>query len=222
MTVFCAPLVRALGRQAYEPVWVAMREHCAARTADDPDELWWLEHEPVYTLGKAGRQEHLLRHVDTPVLRSDRGGQITWHGQGQLVVYSLLDLRRLGLTARGAVTLLENTVIAALAEVGVEGRARADAPGVYVDGAKVAALGLRVSRGCCYHGLSLNVDCDLAPFAAIDPCGHAGLAVTRTADLGCSDGVTAWASRVTDVLSARLTARAATDTPAPSQLASAA
>lgn len=222
MTVFCAPLVRALGRQAYEPVWVAMREHCAARTADSPDELWWLEHEPVYTLGKAGRQEHLLRHVDTPVLRSDRGGQITWHGPGQVVVYSLLDLRRLGLTARGAVTLLENTVIAALAEVGVEGRARADAPGVYVDGAKVAALGLRVSRGCCYHGLSLNVDCDLAPFAAIDPCGHAGLAVTRTADLGCRDGVTAWASRVTDALSARLTARAATDTPAPSQLASAA
>jgi lipoyl(octanoyl) transferase len=163
-----------------------------------------------------------LRHVDTPVLRSDRGGQITWHGPGQLVVYSLLDLRRLGLTARGAVSLLENTVIAALAEVGVEGRARADAPGVYVDGAKVAALGLRVSRGCCYHGLSLNVDCDLAPFAAIDPCGHAGLAVTRTADLGCRDGVTAWASRVTDALSARLTARAATDTPAPSQLASAA
>lgn len=222
MTVFCAPLVRALGRQAYEPVWVAMREHCAARTADSPDELWWLEHEPVYTLGKAGRQEHLLRHVDTPVLRSDRGGQITWHGPGQVVVYSLLDLRRLGLTARGAVSLLENTVIAALAEVGVEGRARADAPGVYVDGAKVAALGLRVSRGCCYHGLSLNVDCDLAPFAAIDPCGHAGLAVTRTADLGCSDGVTAWASRVTDALSTRLTARAATDTPAPSQLASAA
>ena len=220
--MFCAPLVRALGRQAYEPVWVAMREHCAARTADSPDELWWLEHEPVYTLGKAGRQEHLLRHVDTPVLRSDRGGQITWHGPGQLVVYSLLDLRRLGLTARGAVSLLENTVIAALAEVGVEGRARADAPGVYVDGAKVAALGLRVSRGCCYHGLSLNVDCDLAPFAAIDPCGHAGLAVTRTADLGCSDGVTAWASRVTDALSARLTARAGTDTPAPSQLASAA
>ncbi|NBU12201.1 MAG: lipoyl(octanoyl) transferase, partial [Betaproteobacteria bacterium] len=172
--------------------------------------------------GKAGRQEHLLRHVDTPVLRSDRGGQITWHGPGQLVVYSLLDLRRLGLTARGAVSLLENTVIAALAEVGVEGRARADAPGVYVDGAKVAALGLRVSRGCCYHGLSLNVDCDLAPFAAIDPCGHAGLAVTRTADLGCRDGVTAWASRVTDALSARLTARAGTDTPAPSQLASAA
>jgi lipoyl(octanoyl) transferase len=222
VTVFCGPLVRALGRQAYEPVWVAMREHCAARTADSPDELWWLEHEPVYTLGKAGRQEHLLRHVDTPVLRSDRGGQITWHGPGQLVVYSLLDLRRLGLTARGAVSLLENTVIAALAEVGVEGRARADAPGVYVDGAKVAALGLRVSRGCCYHGLSLNVDCDLAPFAAIDPCGHAGLAVTRTTDLGCSDGVTAWASRVTDALSARLTARAATDTPAPSQLASAA
>ena len=220
--MFCAPLVRALGRQAYEPVWVAMREHCAARTADSPDELWWLEHEPVYTLGKAGRQEHLLRHVDTPVLRSDRGGQITWHGPGQLVVYSLLDLRRLGLTARGAVSLLENTVIAALAEVGVEGRARADAPGVYVDGAKVAALGLRVSRGCCYHGLSLNVDCDLAPFAAIDPCGHAGLAVTRTADLGCSDGVTAWASRVTDALSTRLTAQAGTDTPAPSQLASAA
>ena len=220
--MFCAPLVRALGRQAYEPVWVAMREHCAARTADSPDELWWLEHEPVYTLGKAGRQEHLLRHVDTPVLRSDRGGQITWHGPGQLVVYSLLDLRRLRLTARGAVSLLENTVIAALAEVGVEGRARADAPGVYVDGAKVAALGLRVSRGCCYHGLSLNVDCDLAPFAAIDPCGHAGLAVTRTADLGCSDGVTAWASRVTDALSTRLTAQAGTDTPAPSQLASAA
>lgn len=174
-----------------------MREHCAARDGDTPDELWWLEHEPVYTLGKAGRPEHVVGDTGgTPVLRSDRGGQITWHGPGQLVVYTLLDLQRVGMTVRDAVSLLEDAVVAALAEAGIRGQSRRDAPGVYVDGAKVAAVGLRVSRGCCYHGLALNVDCDLAAFAAIDPCGYKGMPVTRTADLGNADGVEAWAERI--------------------------
>lgn len=200
-------ITRALGRQAYEPVWQVMREFTATRSAEAADELWWLEHEPVYTLGKAGRIAHLHDACDTPVVVCDRGGQVTWHGPGQLIVYTLLDLRRLGLTARGAVSLLEDAVVAALAGAGIAAAARADAPGVYVDGAKIASLGLRVSRGCCYHGLALNVDCDLAPFSRIDPCGMAGLAMTRTADRGCADSVADWAARVIDALTARIAAR---------------
>lgn len=199
--------LRALGRQPYTPVWQAMQRFTATRTAAQPDQLWWLEHEPVYTLGKAGRMAHLRDAGATPVVVSDRGGQVTWHGPGQLVVYTLLDLRRLGLTPRGAVSLLEGATLAALAGAGIRGRARADAPGVYVDGAKVASLGLRVSRGCCYHGLALNVDCELAGFDRIDPCGLRGLAVTRTTDLGCGEGVAAWAGRVCRSLVAAIAAR---------------
>jgi lipoyl(octanoyl) transferase len=201
-----APLRRALGRQAYESVWRMMREFTDARSADTADQLWWLEHEPVYTLGRAGRMVHLHEARDTPVVISDRGGQVTWHGPGQLIVYTLLDLRRLGLTARGAVSMIEDALIEALAGIGIAAAARTDAPGVYVDGAKIASLGLRVSRGCCYHGLALNVDCDLAPFSRIDPCGMAGLAMTRTADLGCAHTVTDWAPRVLGALTMRIAA----------------
>lgn len=156
----------------------------AARTAATPDELWWLEHDPVFTLGQAGRAEHVLAPADIPVLHSDRGGQVTYHGPGQLVGYLLLDVRRLGIGVRALVSAIENAVITVLGTWGIEASARADAPGVYVDGAKIAALGLRVRRGCSYHGLALNVDMDLEPFARINPCGMAGLAVTQLADFG--------------------------------------
>jgi len=172
------PLQRALGRQPYEPVWRAMREFTAGRGVDAADQLWWLEHEPVYTLGKAGRMAHIHDAGDTPVVVSDRGGQVTWHGPGQFVVYTLLDLRRLGLTVRALVRTLEDAVVGLLAEHGLAARGDVDRPGVYVGTAKIAALGLKVRGGCCYHGLSLNVDMDLSVFAPIDPCGYPGLAVT--------------------------------------------
>jgi lipoyl(octanoyl) transferase len=161
-----------------------MRELTEARGPSTPDELWLLEHPPVYTLGQAGRREHVRAPGRIEVVASDRGGQVTYHGPGQLVAYLLLDLRRAGLGVRGLVTLLEDAVVALLHEHGVAGEGRRDAPGVYVQGAKVAALGLRVRRGCCYHGLALNVDMDLEPFARIDPCGYRGLPVTQLRDLG--------------------------------------
>jgi lipoyl(octanoyl) transferase len=176
--------VRWLGRCEYADAWQRMRAFTDARSAVTPDEIWLLEHPPVYTLGQAGRREHLLAPGDIPVVQSDRGGQVTYHGPGQAVVYTLLDLRRLGIGVRTAVQCLEGAVIDLLAEHGVRGARRAGAPGVYVDGAKVAALGLRVRRRCAYHGVALNVDLDLEPFRRIDPCGYAGLPVTRLADLG--------------------------------------
>ena len=161
-----------------------MRAFTEGREPDTADELWLCEHPAVYTLGQAGRHEHLHEAGDTPLVETDRGGQITWHGPGQLVLYVLLDLRRRGLGVRELVVALENAVIDLLAAEGVRAAGRRDAPGVYVEGAKIAALGLRVRRGRTYHGLALNVDCDLAAFDRIDPCGYRGLAVTRTADLG--------------------------------------
>jgi len=176
--------VRRLGRVEYQRAYDRMREFSATRTATTPDELWLLEHPPVYTLGQAGKPEHLLRGNGIPVARVDRGGQVTYHGPGQVVAYVLLDLRRRGLTVKRLVGQLEQAVIDLLASHGVEGARRAGAPGVYVGGAKVAALGLRVRGGCTYHGLALNVDMDLAPFRDINPCGYEGLAVTQLADLG--------------------------------------
>jgi lipoyl(octanoyl) transferase len=176
--------VRRLGRVEYQRAYDRMREFSATRTATTPDELWLLEHPPVYTLGQAGKLEHLLRGNGIPVARVDRGGQVTYHGPGQVVAYVLLDLRRRGLTVKRLVGQLEQAVIDLLASHGVEGARRAGAPGVYVGGAKVAALGLRVRGGCTYHGLALNVDMDLAPFRDINPCGYEGLAVTQLADLG--------------------------------------
>ncbi len=184
--------VRELGRVEYEPTWRAMQSFSLARAADAADELWLLEHPPVYTLGVAGRPGHLPR-IDNgiPVVRTDRGGQVTYHGPGQIVAYLLLDLRRRGLTIRPLVRLMERCVIDLLASYGIAAAGRVDAPGVYVGGAKIAALGLRVRNGCCYHGLAFNVDMDLSPFRSIDPCGYPGLAVTQARDLGIRDTIEA-------------------------------
>ncbi|MDR3221811.1 MAG: lipoyl(octanoyl) transferase LipB [Candidatus Accumulibacter sp.] len=184
-------LVRSLGRVDYLPAWRAMIDFTAARTQATADELWLCEHPPVYTLGQAGKPEHRLADNGIPLVKVDRGGQITYHGPGQVVVYPLLDLKRRGLKVRDLVSRLEQAVIDLLAEYGVAARRLANAPGVYIDRgdgasypAKIAALGLRIRRACCYHGLSLNVDMELAPFAAINPCGYPGLPVTQTRDLG--------------------------------------
>ncbi len=177
-------IVRQLGRVEYEPTWRAMQAFTARRTADTPDELWLLEHPPVYTLGQAGKVEHLIAATDIPVVPIDRGGQITYHGPGQVVAYVLVDLRRRGFGIRELVGRMEQAVIGLLATQGVAAERLAGAPGVYVGGAKIAALGLRVRHGCTYHGLALNVDMDLAPFAAINPCGYPGMAVTQCRNLG--------------------------------------
>jgi lipoyl(octanoyl) transferase len=181
-----APIrVRHLGRAEYEPTWRAMQDFTTRRGADTADELWLTEHPPVYTLGVAGRKEHLPRADNgIPVIKVDRGGQITYHGPGQIVAYLLLDLRRRGFGVRPLVRLMEVAVIDLLAGYGVTAAARVEAPGVYVGNAKIAALGLRVKHGCCYHGLALNADMDLAPFRAIDPCGYPGLEITQMRDAG--------------------------------------
>ena len=176
--------VRSLGRLEYVPTWRAMQDFTARRTAETPDEIWLLEHPPVYTQGQAGKPEHLIAETDIPVVPIDRGGQITYHGPGQVVAYVLVDLRRRGYGIRELVARLEQAVIDLLAAQGVAAARLAGAPGVYVAGAKIAALGLRVKHGCTYHGLALNVDMDLAPFAAINPCGYAGMPVTQCRDLG--------------------------------------
>lgn len=175
---------RWLGLRDYGEVFAAQQAFTEERDETTPDELWSLEHPPVFTQGQAGRAEHVLVPGDIPVVQSDRGGQVTYHGPGQLVVYLLLDCRRRGLGVRALVSLIEDSLVAVLDGWGIAGAARADAPGVYVDGAKIASLGLRIRRGRSYHGLSLNVTVDPEPFSRIDPCGMAGLAVTRLADLG--------------------------------------
>ncbi len=178
------PVVKRLGRVDYEPTFQAMQDFTAGRTAETPDELWIVEHPPVYTLGQAGKPEHILEDVGIPVVRIDRGGQVTYHGPGQVVIYLLLDLQRLKIKVRELVTAIEQAVIDFLAAQGVAAERREGAPGVYVGEAKIAALGLKIKNGCSYHGLSLNVDMDLYPFTAINPCGYAGLRVTQTRDLG--------------------------------------
>ena len=183
--------IRALGRVAYEPTWRAMQALNGARDSDTPDELWLLEHPPVYTLGLAGRREHVLSPGAIPVIATDRGGQVTYHGPGQAVAYVLLDLRRRGLGVKELVRRLEQATIELLAARGIAGERRAGMPGIYVGGAKIAAIGLRVARGCSSHGIALNADLDLEPFARIDPCGYPGLACTRLADLGVRDSIDA-------------------------------
>lgn len=177
-------LVKQLGLQPYEIVWRAMRDYTDQRTPSSPDQLWLLQHPPVFTLGQAGKPEHLLSPGEIPVLKTDRGGQVTYHGPGQLIAYLLLDLRRAKLGVRALVSQLEQSVISLLAEQSIRAASRPDAPGVYVDECKIASLGLRVRRGCSFHGLSLNVDMDLEPFSRINPCGYPGLAVTQLVDLG--------------------------------------
>jgi lipoyl(octanoyl) transferase len=177
-----APLIRQLGLAPYEPTWRAMQRFTNDRESATPDEIWFVEHPPVFTLGLNASREHLLAPGDIPVVQIDRGGQVTYHGPGQLVIYPLVDLRRRGLNVRELVEALENAVIAYAAELGVTAIGSRQAPGVYVDGAKLASVGLRIRRGASYHGLALNVSLDLEPFERINVCGHRGLTVTRLAD----------------------------------------
>ncbi|MDP2882048.1 MAG: lipoyl(octanoyl) transferase LipB [Azonexus sp.] len=176
------PVVKRLGRVDYQPTFQAMQDFTASRTAETPDEIWIVEHPPVYTLGQAGKPEHILKDVGIPIVKIDRGGQVTYHGPGQVVIYLLLDLARLKIKVRELVTAIEQAVINLLAKHGVTAEQRDGAPGVYVGEAKIAALGLRIRNGCSYHGVSLNVDMDLSPFAAINPCGYAGLKIIQTKD----------------------------------------
>jgi len=171
--------VRHLGEVDYDETWQKMRDFTDNRQKDTPDELWFLQHPAVYTLGKNGKPEHVLNSAEIPVINSDRGGQVTYHGPGQIVVYTLLDLNRLNIGVRALVTGLEQVIIDLLSDYGIAANARRDAPGVYVNDAKIAALGLRVRKGCSFHGLALNVAMDLEPFSRINPCGYEGLEVTQ-------------------------------------------
>ena len=185
-----APIrVEYLGRSDYRQTWRAMQDFTNARLSDTPDELWVTEHPPVFTQGLNGRAEHLLAPGDIPVVQIDRGGQVTYHGPGQLVLYCMLDLNRLGLGVKRLVRLLETSVIELLRDYAIDAHGRPGAPGVYVGEAKIAALGLRIRKGCCYHGLSLNVNVDLEPFSRINPCGFQGLEVTRMLDFGVDANV---------------------------------
>ncbi|WP_296250959.1 lipoyl(octanoyl) transferase LipB [uncultured Stenotrophomonas sp.] len=184
-------LLRDLGRQGYEPVWHAMQQFTDTRGDATADELWVVEHDPVFTLGQAGKPEHVLAAGDIPVLHVDRGGQVTYHGPGQIVVYPLLDLRRLGIGVRDYVCRIEQAIIDTLDEWNIGAERMDGAPGVYVGGAKIAALGIRVRRGCSFHGLAFNVSLDLEPFHRINPCGYAGMQVTSVLDLGGPSGIEA-------------------------------
>lgn len=177
-------VIRHLGLAEYEPTWRAMQKFTDEREPDTDDEIWFLEHPPVFTQGLTGKPEHVLAPGDIPVVGIDRGGQVTYHGPGQLVVYPLVNLKRLRLGVRDLVTGLEQAVIETVSGYGIEAESRPDAPGVYVRGRKLASLGLRIRRGCSYHGLAFNVCMDLEPFSRINPCGYAGLEVTQLADLG--------------------------------------
>ncbi|OAJ70796.1 octanoyltransferase [Methylobacillus sp. MM3] len=181
-----------------------MQAYTAQRTPDSPDELWLTEHPPVYTLGLNRKDVRMPWRADIPLVRTDRGGKITYHGPGQIVIYLLLDIKRQGLTVRQLVDRMEGAIITLLAEHGVSAEGRPDAPGVYVNGSKIASLGLRLKNGCCYHGLSLNVDMDLSPFKAIDPCGYRGLQVTQTRNLGIAVDCDTLAQRLIALLQNQL------------------
>ncbi len=178
------PVVHHLGRTEFEDTWRAMQDFSTNRDAKTPDEFWLTEHNPVYTLGLNRKDVRMPSRDDIPVVNTDRGGKITYHGPGQSIIYVLIDLKRKGINVRQLVSGMENAVVKLLAEANTHGLARADAPGVYVQDKKIASVGLRLKKGCCYHGISLNVDMDLAPFSAIDPCGYRGLEVTQLRDLG--------------------------------------
>lgn len=204
---YAAPQVRWLGRVPYEPTWRAMQRFTAERAADSLDEIWLLEHEPVFTLGMNADRRHVLAPGDIPVLQIDRGGQVTYHAPGQLVVYPLLDIRRSRLGVRALVSALEGSVIDYVAPFGIRAQCRSDAPGVYVEGRKLASVGLRIRRAGSYHGLAFNIDMDLEPFARINPCGYAGLEMTQLAALGGPQDVAAVAADFAPVLLARLAAQ---------------
>ncbi len=197
-------IIRQLGLQPYAPVWQRMQDFTRSRDADTPDELWLLEHLRVFTQGRAGKAEHILSPGEIPVLPVDRGGQVTYHGPGQLVGYLLIDLKRRNLGIRPLVTKIETAIIETLADYGVEAHVQAKAPGVYVAGAKIASLGLRVSRGCSFHGLALNVDMDLEPFTRINPCGYKSLRMTQLKDLAGAIAMTAVSTTLANQLVAEL------------------
>ena len=200
--------VRRLGRREYEPLWREMQRFTERRGGQTPDELWFAEHPPVFTLGLAADRRHLLAPGNIPVVATDRGGQVTYHGPGQLMVYPLIDLRRAGLGIRDLVTALEQSVVELAAEQGIEAASRRDAPGVYAAGRKLASVGLRVRRGASYHGMAVNVDVDLEPFARINPCGYAGLEAVDLRRLGSGLGLDEAADRLREHLLARLRVRA--------------
>jgi lipoyl(octanoyl) transferase len=193
-----------VGIADYFATWQAMKDFTASRTGSTCDEVWLVEHPPVYTQGVACKPEHLLYENGIPVIRTDRGGQITYHGPGQIIAYLLLDMRRRKLGVRELVRKMEGAVVDLLRDYCIGAEGRTDAPGVYVNSAKIAALGLKIKNGCCYHGLALNVDMDLTPFAAINPCGYPGLRVTQTRDLGVADGLEALSVKLCGKLETRL------------------
>jgi len=192
--------IRQVGMVDYLIAWQAMKDFTNNRTSDTRNEIWLVQHPPVYTLGIAGKPEHLLHQNGIEVIKTDRGGQITYHGPGQLIAYLLLDMRRLKIGVRELVRRMENAVIDLLKDYHIDAEGRVDAPGVYVANAKIAALGLKIKRGFCYHGVALNIDMDLAPFSAINPCGYPGLKVTQTKDLGITDGLETLSSKFTEKL----------------------
>ena len=196
--------IKHFGMVDYLSTWQEMKNFTLARTKNTFDEIWLLQHPPVYTLGIAGKREHLLKNNGISVVRTDRGGQITYHGPGQIIAYLLLDIRRLKLGVRELVRQMEGAVIDLLEEYSIDTKVRKDAPGVYVEDAKIAALGLKIKNGCCYHGIALNVDMDLTPFSAINPCGYSGLKITQTSNLGISDGLDILTNKLSEKLKARI------------------
>jgi lipoyl(octanoyl) transferase len=193
-------IIRQLGLQDYSSILQAMRDFTDQRSAEQGDELWLVEHQPVFTQGQAGKAEHLLASSDIPVVQADRGGQVTYHGPGQLVAYPLLNLRRRKLGVRDLVTIIEQSIIETLSHYKIEAFAKKDAPGVYVDQKKIASLGLRIRKGCSFHGLALNVDMDLSPFLQINPCGYAGLEMAQISDYVASPNISQVAEHLSKVL----------------------
>ncbi|QOJ23179.1 MAG: lipoyl(octanoyl) transferase LipB [Gammaproteobacteria bacterium] len=197
-------VVKTLGLCDYQTTWQAMKDFTHSRSEQTHDEIWLLQHPPVFTQGIAGKPEHLLHDHGIAVIKTDRGGQITYHGPGQIIAYVLLDIRRLKLGVRELVRRMENAVIGVLEDYHVKAAGRIEAPGVYVGNAKIASLGLKIKRSFCYHGIALNVDMDLTPFSYINPCGYQGLQVTQTKDLGIPDGVEILGTRLANQLQEQL------------------
>lgn len=198
------PIIKNLGQQDYQITWQAMQDFTQSRNSTTEDEIWVVEHPPVYTLGRNGKKEHILCKTDIPIINVDRGGQVTYHGPGQLVIYVLIDLHRRNLGIRQLVTLIENSIILLLKEYAIKANSEKKAPGVYVDGSKIAALGLRVSKGRTTHGLSLNINMDLRPFQAINPCGYKGLKITQCKDLGINENKQNLADKLIQFFNAEL------------------
>lgn len=198
-------IIRELGLQPYEAIWRDMQQFTQERTEETPDEIWILEHLPIYTLGLNGKQEHLLGSGNIPVIKSDRGGQVTYHGPGQLIIYTLLDIKRLKLGIRQLVTLLEQSMVMALAEFGITAIAKPEAPGVYVDNKKIGSIGIRIKKNASYHGISLNNNMDLTPFDHINTCGFRDLQVTQLADFGVSVSTAELAIPVVQAINSAIT-----------------